>query len=73
MLVLTRKKGERITIGPDIELTVVNVGRRVVQLGVRAPKEVRVHREEVLRRIQDEVRQKVFRPIGEDDSQPVSV
>jgi carbon storage regulator len=73
MLVLTRKKGERISIGPDIELTVVNVGRRVVQLGVRAPKEVRVHREEVLRRIQDEVRQKVFRPLGEDGSQPASV
>ena len=73
MLVLTRKKGERIVIGPDIELTVVNVGGRVVQLGVHAPKEVRVHREEVFRRIQDEVRQKVFRPLGENGSQPASV
>ena len=73
MLVLTRKKGERICIGPDIELTVLNVGRRVVQLGVHAPKEVRVNREEVLRRIQDEDCQKVLRPLGEDRSRPVSV
>jgi carbon storage regulator len=55
MLVLSRKKGERILIGDDIVLTVTAVCGRTVRLGVHAPKEVSIHREEVLRHIQDEV------------------
>ncbi len=47
MLILSRKQGERIVIGPDIELTVVAIRGERVQLGFHAPKEVAVHREEI--------------------------
>jgi carbon storage regulator len=53
MLVLTRKTGERILIGPDIELTLVEVRGKRVRLGVSAPQELPVHREEVRRRINE--------------------
>jgi len=50
MLILSRKRGERIVIGPDIELTVVAIRGERVQLGFHAPKEVAIHREEILGR-----------------------
>jgi len=50
MLVLSRKRGERIVIGPDIELIVVAIRGERVQLGFHAPKEVAIHREEILGR-----------------------
>lgn len=53
MLVLSRRQGEQILIGPDIELTVVGIGGNTVRLGVRAPQKTTVHREKVYRRIQD--------------------
>jgi carbon storage regulator len=56
MLVLSRKPGERIVIGPNIELTVVDIRGNKVRLAVEAPREVSVHRQEVYRRIQDESR-----------------
>lgn len=51
MLVLSRKTGEVVTIGNDIKITVVNVDRGVVRLGIEAPKSVVVHRKEVYDRI----------------------
>lgn len=51
MLVLSRKRGERIVIGPDIELTVVEARRDRVRLGFTAPSNVPIHREEVYRRL----------------------
>lgn len=51
MLVLSRKCGERIVIGPNIELTVVDVRGDRVRLGIQAPREVSVHRHEVYQRI----------------------
>ena len=56
MLVLSRKCGERIVIGQNIELTVVEVRRNKVRLAVDAPRDVSVHRQEIYRRIQDESR-----------------
>ena len=56
MLVLSRKRGERIVIGPNIELTVVDIRGNKVRLAVDAPRDVSVHREEVYQRIQDENR-----------------
>jgi carbon storage regulator len=53
MLVLTRRVGERLRIGNDIELVVLDVRGREVRLGVTAPASVTVHREEIYRRIQD--------------------
>lgn len=47
MLVLTRKIGERIMIGDDVEVVVIELRPDRVRLGISAPKEVEVHREEV--------------------------
>jgi carbon storage regulator len=51
MLVLTRKVGERIHIGNSIVVTVVRVQNDKVRIGIEAPPEVGVHREEVYRRV----------------------
>jgi carbon storage regulator len=55
MLVLSRKRGEGIMIGQDIELTVMDVRGNKVRLGLNAPHQVPIHREEVYRRIQSEL------------------
>lgn len=52
MLVLTRRAGESIMIGSDVVVRVVEVRGDVVRLGVDAPREVQVHREEVYRELQ---------------------
>lgn len=54
MLVLTRKPGERIVIGDDILITVVDVRGGRASLGVQCPGQTPVHREEVYRRIREE-------------------
>ena len=54
MLVLSRKKGEKIIINDNIELTVVEIEGNKVKLGIDAPKSIEVHREEVYRRIEEE-------------------
>lgn len=51
MLVLSRRLGETIVIGDDIRLTVLSVSGGQVRLGIAAPKEVSVHREEIYERI----------------------
>ncbi len=47
MLVLSRKKGESIIIGDNIEITVVDVQGDLIRLGIKAPKEVRIYRQEL--------------------------
>ena len=54
MLVLTRRIGEIIRIGPNIVVTILGVNGSQVRLGVDAPKDVAVHREEVFERIKYE-------------------
>ena len=54
MLVLTRKVGEKLRIGDDITLTVVEVNRGGVRLGLEAPRNVSILRFEVYERIQEE-------------------
>lgn len=54
MLILTRKPGETVVIGDDITVTVLGVKGNQVRLGVNAPKDVSVHREEIYLRIQEE-------------------
>jgi carbon storage regulator len=49
MLVLSRKAGERISIGREIEVTVLGIRKGRVKLGFLGPPEVRIHREELLR------------------------
>ncbi|WP_440210417.1 carbon storage regulator CsrA [Actinobacillus pleuropneumoniae] len=51
MLILTRKIGESSLIGDNVEITVLSVRGNQVKLGVNAPKEVSVHREEIYQRI----------------------
>jgi carbon storage regulator len=54
MLILSRRIGETIRIGPDIVVTVLGVKGSQVRIGVDAPKEVEVHREEIFDRIKHE-------------------
>jgi carbon storage regulator len=56
MLILTRRSGERITIGDQIRVTVLEVKGKQVRLGIEAPADTRVHREEIFQRIQRENR-----------------
>ncbi len=54
MLVLTRKSGEGIRIGDDVRIVVVGLDDNQVRLGIEAPQELSVHRDEVYDRIKDE-------------------
>ncbi|WP_439126067.1 MAG: carbon storage regulator CsrA (plasmid) [Pseudomonas rhizophila] len=54
MLILTRNSGQSINIGDDITITVLSCGGAQVRLGITAPKEVEVHRDEIYQRIQDQ-------------------
>jgi carbon storage regulator len=58
MLILTRRVGETLMIGADVTVTVVGVNGQQVRLGINAPKEVPVHREEVYDRMQAEKAQR---------------
>lgn len=57
MLILTRKIGETIAIGDQIKVQVVEIKGRQVRLGIEAPPQTAVHREEVFQRIQEQNRQ----------------
>lgn len=54
MLILTRRVGETLVIGDDVTVTVLGVKGNQVRLGVNAPRDLPVHREEIYERIQQE-------------------
>lgn len=54
MLILSRRAGESITIGDDIVVTVVAVGGNHIRLGISAPRDVRVLRDEIVQAIKNE-------------------
>lgn len=51
MLILTRKIGEVLLVGDDVEITVLSIRGKQVKLGVNAPKEISVHRQEIYDKI----------------------
>ena len=54
MLILTRRAGETVMIGSDVTITVLGVKGNQVRIGINAPRDVAVHREEIYQRIQNE-------------------
>ena len=62
MLVLTRKIGESIKINEDVKITVIDVKGKNIRLGIEAPKETKIYREEVFLRIKQENRSAATSP-----------
>ena len=54
MLILTRKLGEKINIGDDITVTLIEIKGTQVKLGIEAPRHIEIHRQEVYERIREE-------------------
>ena len=54
MLILTRRAGETVMVGNDVTITVLGVKGNQVRIGINAPKDIAVHREEIYERIQNE-------------------
>lgn len=52
MLVLTRREGESLRVGPDVRITVVTIGSGQVRIGIEAPEAVWIHRDEVFARLE---------------------
>ena len=69
MLILTRRVGETLMVGNDISITVLGVKGGQVRIGVDAPKEVAVHREEIFERINAEQGEGPDSPAMQDSSE----
>lgn len=70
MLVLTRKLGENIRIGDSVKITVLEVRSGQVKLGIDAPPEVKVHREEIWLRINGEENSHTEQPAPGTEANP---
>lgn len=65
MLILTRRIGETLNIGDDVQVTVLGIKGNQVRIGINAPKEIPVHREEIYERIKQEQRTQDPEPASE--------
>jgi carbon storage regulator len=65
MLILTRKPGESILIGDDIEVTITSIDQNKVRVGIKSPSHIPIYREELYRKIQKENRAAAL--IGKDE------
>jgi carbon storage regulator len=71
MLILTRRVGETLIIGDDVIVTVLGIKGNQVRIGINAPKEVSVHREEIYQRIQQEKNTTASSPVIEKEEKVV--
>ena len=69
MLILTRRVGETLMIGDDVTVTVLGVKGNQVRIGVNAPRDVPVHREEIYERIKREQTEGISRPQGPEPNE----
>jgi carbon storage regulator len=65
MLVLARKEGEKVRIGGDIELTVIEIRGETVRIGISAPRGVPIYRQELLDAVREENRAAAASALGE--------
>ncbi|MGO9021563.1 MAG: carbon storage regulator CsrA [Syntrophobacteraceae bacterium] len=65
MLILTRRPGESILIGDDIEVTITSIDQNKVRVGIKSPAQIPIYREELYRKIQKENRDAAL--IGKDE------
>jgi carbon storage regulator len=64
MLILTRRVGEGLKIGDNVDVTILSVKGNQVRIGINAPKDVAVHREEIYSRIKEEQKQLKLPQLG---------
>ena len=67
MLVLTRKKGQSLMIGHDVEISIIDIQGDQVRLGINAPRAVSIHRKEVFEEIKEENRQATTVKLGAEE------
>ena len=72
MLILTRKPGESIYIGDDIKVTIVELKGHQIRVGIDAPKDLRIYREEIYLQILEENKEAAMGGLGREDLETIA-